>query len=828
MNRKLLFLIISFFIISLLGGIIVKADEVVLTKTNSNDPVTYLGTDEKVMIDTEYVSKDTDFRAVWISTYIADVAAYKNKTQYQAEITSILDVMEYYNLNVMIFHVRVMNDALYTTSMSPISKYWKVDQTWDALEWVINECHKRGIEFHAWMNPYRVSNGAATINMDDLAAKFPQVNPASNVDNMLKGSSVVILNPAKAIVQNFLVNTCMEVVRKYDVDAIHFDDYFYTDGIGNQDNEDYVASKTSLSLADWRRENVDTFIYRLSTQIRAYNKQNNKAVQFGIAPSGVYRDGNGVVTYNENGDAVSSGSLTRQGGHYGDPLYSDTLKWVNEEWIDYICPQCYHGFETTQSSFHGKVAWWNKVVENKKVNLYIGIGLYMAGDKYWPNSEEFYHQMLFLSTQDNVNGIAIFSYKHLKAAYIDATSIKGIQVAPVLENCWNKKTILPTLKLNDSIILDEVTNLSIQKTNEGYNISFDKLDQAKFYAIYRSSSNVLQYTNDELIATIGGKDDNEYMTYSDIVADGEYLYGIKPLSINNNLGKEASASTDNLSHKVVFKDHNGNIISTVFVKDGTPALAPSLDFVPEGYSFVCWSSSIENITADLEVQAVILVNSQIYDVVFLDISGDEISRQQVKQGKDAQLPEPPIVLGYTFKGWSKEATNIRQDEIINAIYEINQYKVSFYVDDQLIDEAEVNYQSSVIAPEVPYKEGYRFIGWDRELNNITENMKINAIFEREKLIITYIDNDGNFIDSEEGYYGDFLSIIEAPKKEGYSFKGWYLDDILVTSPTIEISGNITIVANYIIDENSGCNQLSFTQIGGLLLLLMLLKKRRLI
>ncbi|HKM29700.1 MAG TPA: family 10 glycosylhydrolase, partial [Bacilli bacterium] len=539
----------------------VNAGEKVLTETTSDKPITYLGTDETVKIATEYVAQNTDFRAVWVSAYVADVASYKNKEQYQTEITSVLDVMSYYNLNVMIFHVRILNDALYTTALSPISKYWKVDQNWDALAWVIEECHRRGIEFHAWMNPYRVSTGAATIDMNALAKKFPAANPASDVANLLRGSSVVILNPAKQVVQNFLVNTCMEVVRNYDVDAIHFDDYFYTSGIGNQDSTDYAATSKGMSLADWRRENVSSFIQSLSTQMRAYNRQNNKIVQFGISPSGVYRDGNGVVTYNDNGDAISTGSLTRQGGHYGDSLYSDSLRWVNEEWIDYICPQSYHGFETTNSSFHGKVAWWNKVVANKKVNLYIGIGLYMTGDKYWPGPEEFYHQMLFINTQKNVKGIAIFSYKHLKAAYVESLSPKGVQVEPIMNNCWNNKTILPTLRKYESVVLNKVDDLNIVKNEDGYTLNFAEQNEAKFYAIYRTSASELAYTNDELIATIGGASSSGYMHYQDSVDEGEYLYGIRPISKNNTLGEPNSINSIDPDYKVTFRDHNGEVLA---------------------------------------------------------------------------------------------------------------------------------------------------------------------------------------------------------------------------------------------------------------------------
>jgi uncharacterized lipoprotein YddW (UPF0748 family) len=827
MKLKSLLIFTLILIFALGGQIIISAGEKVLTETGSDKPITYLGTSETVKIATEYVAKNTDFRAVWVSAYVADVATYRSKEQYQAEITSVLDVMSYYNLNVMIFHVRILNDALYTTSMSPTSKYWMIDSTWDALAWVIEECHKRGIEFHAWMNPYRVSTGAATIDMNALAKKFPTANPASDVNNMLRGTSVVILNPAKQVVQNFLVNACMEVVRNYDVDAIHFDDYFYTVGVGSQDNADYLASNTTMSLADWRRDNVSNFIYRLSTQIRAYNRQSNRLVQFGISPSGVYRDGNGVVTYNEDGDAISTGSLTRQGGHYGEPLYSDSLRWVNEEWIDYICPQSYHGFETTNSSFHGKVSWWNKVVANKKVNLYIGIGLYMTGNKYWPGEEEFYHQMLFLNTQENVDGIAIFSYRHLKEAYVNSSSPKGVQVAPILEHCWNHKTILPTLSLYDNVILEKVSDLYIQKNDSGYQVIFSKQNEAKFYAIYRTSAMQLGYTNEELIATIGGKSKDGYYSYQDDIEEGNYLYGVRPISKNNTLGEANTVYSLDPYHKVTFKDHNGEVIVTTYVSHGKSAEAPELDFVPEGYHFTGWSRPITNIIGDIETQALLEKDIIYYTVTFLGFNKEVIISKEVPENSEVIYPEPSLITGYTFTGWDKTMTRVTQNETITALYEQNQYRIRFYDGEELLKETRVAHGESVKYPNSLEKEGYIFVGWNHSLVSITETLDINAIYERITYTIQFLDENREILDSIEVGYHDAFTVIDPPEKEGYTFSGWFMDGKAIPDTTLVAVSDMDIVALYAIkSEEKGCNQINLFVISGLLMVVFILRKRR--
>ena len=128
--------------------------------------------------------------------------------------------------------------------------------------------------------------------------------------------------------------------------------------------------------------------------MKLYNNQNGKSVQLGISPSGGYKNGNGKVTYDENGTAITNGSLTNAGEHYGDYLYSDTKKWIDNEWIDYILPQCYHGME--QKYFASLIDWWDAVVKYKKVNLYIGIGLYGPGS-YWNRHDELKNQFYFLN-----------------------------------------------------------------------------------------------------------------------------------------------------------------------------------------------------------------------------------------------------------------------------------------------------------------------------------------------------------------------------------------------------------------------------------------------
>ena len=169
-----------------------------------------------------YIDPDSEFRAVWLSPIVGDFSSYSSEASFKTEMNNIFTVMEYYKLNAMIYHVRTHNNALYKSILNPVASYWKNVNfnNFDPLEWLIEEAHKKGIEFHAWMNPYRV-------NSSYYGTSLPANNPASNTNNLLTYNSATILNPGLPNVRAFLIDTVMELVENYDVDAIHFDDYFY-------------------------------------------------------------------------------------------------------------------------------------------------------------------------------------------------------------------------------------------------------------------------------------------------------------------------------------------------------------------------------------------------------------------------------------------------------------------------------------------------------------------------------------------------------------------------------------------------------------------------
>lgn len=434
----------------------------------SGEAVTYRNSSVVVQIPTEYVQPEAQFRAAWVSSLVSDFAPSPNKETMKANLTKVLDVLESYNMNAIIYHVRTHNNAFYQTRLAPIqANYGTYEsfETWDYLDWFIGECHNRGIEFHAWLNPYRIySSGAPTA--EEIAADYADypLNPASDANNILVSTSGgAILNPAKEGVRNYIVDVCLELMKNYDIDAIHFDDYFYislggSTIINEPDQSDYTAyiaanpscgySATSVNdKGQWRRDNVDTFIYDLSTAMRDFNKTNARAVQLGISPTGIYRNGDGEVTYDASGTAITTGSNTRGQEHYAGYLYCDSKKWVDNEWIDYILPQSYWSFGQSVAGYAAVVDWWSKVVKNKDVNLYSGIGLYMSlsGGYTWVSQEyEVSNQILYTTKLPEVKGVCFFSFKSMTTVEASSSNIAYNGLMRIKNEYWVEKVPTPS------------------------------------------------------------------------------------------------------------------------------------------------------------------------------------------------------------------------------------------------------------------------------------------------------------------------------------------------------------------------------------------------
>lgn len=441
-----------------------KADggEEILYKYGTNTPITYYGTANPVTIPTTRHNTKQELRGVWVATiWNLDMPVHTSQTQYKAEFNKILDTLEDYNMNAIFFQVRPNNDAMYESQLNPWSRFLTgtegVNPGWDPLPWMIEESHKRGIEFHAWFNPFRVFVAGLSTN------NYASVHPEYVIYPGAAGNE--ILNPGEPAVRQHIIDTVMEVANKYDIDGVHFDDYFYPYGGLTYDKDAFQYNKYNpleLSVADWRRENVNDVVRRVKEGLTQVNKDNYKSIQFGISPFGVWA----------HKSSNSLGSNTANGVQSYFDLFADSLRWIKEEWIDYIIPQVYWEFTEPNAQYADVVKWWVDQVKGTNVNLYIGNSIYRYEENGWNSGPwtdpyEIDHQLLYNSKFSEITGSVYFRYKYL----VDETNSNLVNARNRIKQSFYQFDVLtPTVKNVDSVEPNPPQNLTLNKNALTWNI----------------------------------------------------------------------------------------------------------------------------------------------------------------------------------------------------------------------------------------------------------------------------------------------------------------------------------------------------------------------
>ena len=343
-----------------------------------------------------------EFRGVWVASVDnIDWPSQKNlSTDVQkAEFMRLLDMHKANGMNAMIVQVRPASDAFYPSPYEPWSEWLTGKQGqppvpyYDPLEFMLEETHKRGMEFHAWMNPYRAIFNISTSSIS--ATHITRIHP----EWFLTYGDKKYFDPGNKDVQQYVTSIVKDVVSRYNVDAIHFDDYFYPYRIAGKefpDDAKYQLYGNGMNKDDWRRSNTDSIIVMISRAI----KQENPKCQFGISPFGVWR----------NFDKDPGGSNTRAGQTNYDDLYADIVLWLKNGWIDYVTPQIYWEFEHKAAPFETLLNWWSTHSYGK--NCYIGLGMYKAGSNaYWRDKTQLPRQIEAIRNTPNVQGMIFFSSK---------------------------------------------------------------------------------------------------------------------------------------------------------------------------------------------------------------------------------------------------------------------------------------------------------------------------------------------------------------------------------------------------------------------------------
>ncbi len=343
-----------------------------------------------------------EFRAAWVAT--VDNIDWPSKGNYntdsqKTEFIRILDMHQRNGLNAVIVQVRPATDAFYPSPYEPWSEWLTGKQGqapspyWDPLQFMIEQTHKRGMEFHAWCNPYRAvfKIGQSSIAPNHITRIHPEW--------FLNYGETKFFDPGNKEVQQYVTMVIRDIVRRYDIDALHFDDYFYPYRIPGkeiQDDASYGRYGNGMSREDWRRSNVDSIILMLSRAI----KEEKKYCKFGISPFGVWR----------NHDRDAEGSDTHAGQTNYDDLYANILLWLKNGWIDYVAPQLYWEFGHRAAPYEILLDWWSKHSYGR--HCYIGLGVYKAGiNPVWRDKTLLPRQLEALRSYPQVQGAVYFSSK---------------------------------------------------------------------------------------------------------------------------------------------------------------------------------------------------------------------------------------------------------------------------------------------------------------------------------------------------------------------------------------------------------------------------------
>jgi len=422
-------------------------------------------------------SPKREFRGVWVAT-VANIdwpskPGLDARLQ-QEEIIEILEQHKKNGVNAIILQVRPTADAIYPSKLEPWSRFISGEQGkapvpyYDPLEFWIREAHSRGMELHAWFNPYRIS-----LSLEDKLSDSHIIH--QHPEWCFSYGTRYYFSPANPEVREFVKNIVIDVVHRYDVDAVHFDDYFYpyqVEGTPIPDSLEFVLYGDHFypeRVENWRRQNVDTIIQELSKAI----KDVKPWVKFGISPFGVWR----------NRDMDPSGSETNAGTSNYDGLYADVISWQRKGWIDYLMPQLYWRDDHPRADFSTLAYWWNDFGYGRSV--YVGLApsriSRKSEHKLWRNKNHLLQQIEMIRSMEGYHGFGFFSSRHFFRKELKILNRK-------LQKQYSQHpSLVPVMPWIDAVAPEAPFNVRVEDNSLVWDIEedVDEMNKARFYVVYR-------------------------------------------------------------------------------------------------------------------------------------------------------------------------------------------------------------------------------------------------------------------------------------------------------------------------------------------------------
>lgn len=470
-------------------------------------------------------SQKREFRAVWVAHVTnIDFPTSRNLTP-QAQRTEFINLLEAHRrsgINAIVVQIRSSCDAIYPAA-EPWSEWLTGRQgvapnpLYDPLAFMIEEARKRGMEFHAWFNPYRAVVSTTTSNIADT--HISKTKP----EWIQTYGALQVLDPGLLEVRDYVTRMVMNVVRQYDIDGVHFDDYFYPypqTGLTFNDERTFTQFPRGFTNRnDWRRSNIDLLIKAVSDSIKAVKP----LVKFGISPFGIWK--------NQASDPL--GSNTRGLQSFSD-IYADSRKWLQEGWIDYVAPQLYWNIGLSVADYAILVPWWARNAFGKHV--YIGQGAYRIGsstEAAWLMPTQMPNQIRLNRTFNEVQGSIFFSSKSL------TSNLGGFQDS-MRVNLYKNPALPPTMAWKDATPPLPPTSLTAKVTDKGIELRWEKPapasdgQRARRFVVYRFEGN--QPVNLENVSAIRTITPTDTTAFLDEVNSntGTYTYAVTALDRLSN------------------------------------------------------------------------------------------------------------------------------------------------------------------------------------------------------------------------------------------------------------------------------------------------------